>query len=641
MYLSFKIHLLRRIFSTAGAALLAIALASCIHPDTITARAVLDSDKHAGFELTLLHVNDHHSHLDETRVPLSMDTGGGRRERIFVTAGGFARVTSAMRALSDQTAGPTIKIHAGDAITGDLYYSLTHGQADADLMNTVCFDTFTLGNHEFDYGDAGLKTFLDHLRSDNCQTQILSANVSFGPDSPLRESLSAGYVKPSMVLERNGRRIGLVGITVADKTQNASRPDPGTTFLDEATAAQEQIDALTRQGVDIVVLQTHYGYQNDLELAQRLRGVDVIIGGDSHTLLGPDRLKRFGLSPKGPYPTRTTDADGNPVCVAQAGHYSFVVGELKLSFDEDGRLVQCSGTPHILIGNDFARDRGQVNALDPDELDAVMNDVANSRSLRITTPDPVALQVLAPYQQQKVEFGSTVIAQVAQTLCARRIPGRLGQHTGAGHDQECKNRPGLEHGGDAQQIVAQAFLEQATKYFDADLALINAGGVRIDLSAGPLVVKDVHTLLPFKNTLVQLKIPGSTLRAALENAVQAALGPGRNTGAYPYAAGMRWVVDATRPGEARISQIEVADASGRYAPLDPDHVYSVATIDFIADGKDHYTPFSGLTKQQRVEVGLDATQLFLDYARELADSGRSLKPLPVSLYSTQGFLESP
>lgn len=640
MHLIHKAASLSRILTRFSSLILVMSLASCTDSTLHLANTPLDSNANQGFSLTLLHINDHHSHLDETIVPLMMDTGQGSRERVFVSAGGFPRVTSAMHALADQATGAVIKIHAGDAITGDLYYSLSNGRADAELMNTVCFDTFTLGNHEFDYGDTGLKKFLDYLRAGECQTRVLSANVRFSPDSALRSDTPSAYVQPSTILERNGRRIGLVGITVANKTKNASRPDPGTAFLNEAKSAQEQIDALLRQRVNIVILQTHHGYRNDLELAQQLRGVDVIIGGDSHTLLGPDRLRKFGLSPTGPYPTHTTDADGNPVCIAQAGHYSLVVGELNLTFDEAGQLLSCRGTPHILIGNDFTRDQTRVEALNPAEREAVMREVTETRLFHITTPDPAASQLLAPYQRQKAEFGSAVVAQVANTLCARRVPGRLGLQSGASQSPECNhNQRIIQHGGDAQQFVAQALLEQANQYFHADLALINAGGVRIDMAPGPLLVKDVYSLLPFNNTLVQLKIPGSTLRAALKSALQAALGSGRHTGAYPYAAGMRWTVDATRPDVAVVSEIEIVDTNGRYVPIDPDRLYSVATIDFIADGKDHYTPFMDLPPEQRIDVGLDVTQLFLEHVRELADSGRVIKPLPGALYSTQRFLE--
>src|SRR5690606_27428685 len=137
------------------------------------------------YRLTLLHINDHHSHLDESTVPLMLDTGRGQRERLQVSIGGFARVATAMKELAAQSDGAIIKIHAGDAVTGDLYYSLTDGQADADMMNSVCFDAMAVGNHEFDHGDAALKRFIDRLPSATCHTPVLSANVRFGPDSAL------------------------------------------------------------------------------------------------------------------------------------------------------------------------------------------------------------------------------------------------------------------------------------------------------------------------------------------------------------------------------------------------------------------------------------------------------------------------
>ncbi|MBT8240542.1 MAG: metallophosphoesterase, partial [Acidimicrobiia bacterium] len=122
--------------------------------------------------LNILHINDHHSHLEVDGIGL--DLVGGETDVDF---GGFARVVTKFKELEDQleTEGDNVvKIHAGDAITGTLFYSLFKGEPDAALMNEICFDAFALGNHEFDDGDTGLADFLDFLSADpDCQTPVL------------------------------------------------------------------------------------------------------------------------------------------------------------------------------------------------------------------------------------------------------------------------------------------------------------------------------------------------------------------------------------------------------------------------------------------------------------------------------------
>ena len=109
-------------------------------------------------QITILHINDHHSHLRaDKRMGIKID---GKSTRTI--SGGFPAVVSMFKNLSNGKDN-VIKLHAGDAITGDLYYTLFKGEADAKLMNEVCFDAFTVGNHEFDDGDTGLARFLDFL----------------------------------------------------------------------------------------------------------------------------------------------------------------------------------------------------------------------------------------------------------------------------------------------------------------------------------------------------------------------------------------------------------------------------------------------------------------------------------------------
>jgi 5'-nucleotidase len=589
-------------------------------------------------ELTLLHINDHHSHLDAENITLQLQTGS-RREAVTVEGGGFARVVTAFKELAQQSPN-VINIHSGDASTGDLYFTLTEGKADATLMNTLCFDTFTLGNHEFDNGDAGIKRLMGFLHDGSCTTPMLSANVRFGPSSPLYGAQPPEAILPSVVLERSGQKIGIIGLTVAGKTKHSSRPNPDTTFIDEAEAAQTEIDRLQAQGVNKIILATHIGYRADQNLVKKLRGVDVVVGGDSHSLLGPDTLKAYAISPEGPYPTRTTDRDGKPVCIVQAWQYGAVVGELRVGFDGQGEVRHCEGTPWVLIGDRFQR--ADESPLSKTELAAVRADIEAGRVLRIVEPDPTAASLLAPYRQEKEAMGATVVATAPENLCLRRVPGQRRDTSRSTLGDVCNQNARVnDHGGDIQQLVAEAFLHQGKTYFGADLSIQNGGGVRVDLPQGTVTVKDVYTVLPFKNTLVQLNATGAEVKAALEDAVEGVVGPSLNTGCYPYTGGLRWRLDLNKPKGSRLSHLEIRTPDGTYQPFDLGKTYKVATTSFLADGNDSFTALKNITGARRMDVGLDYAEAFLRYIEQLPGIAKVLSPLPLASYSTQRFTDTP
>ena len=110
-----------------------------------------NDNKSEPLELTVLHINDHHSTLDSKSRTLQLKAGGAAPVAVAVDAGGFSRVTAAIQEL-EKSSKNVLKLHAGDAQTGTLYFNRAgaNGEADAAMMNTVCFDAFTLGNHEFD-----------------------------------------------------------------------------------------------------------------------------------------------------------------------------------------------------------------------------------------------------------------------------------------------------------------------------------------------------------------------------------------------------------------------------------------------------------------------------------------------------------
>ena len=593
-------------------------------------------------ELTILHINDHHSTLEAKSKTLKLSAGGASAVDVAVDAAGFPRVTAAISELAAQSTN-VLKLHAGDALTGTLYFNRAgaNGEADAALMNTVCFDAFTLGNHEFDKGDSGLKGFIDLLRKGTCKTPVLSANVQFGANSALNASRAPGYVSPSTVVERGGQKIGIVGLTIAQKTKASSSPDADTNFEDETTAAQREIDRLRNQGINKIIVMSHVGYEYDLQIAPKLSGVDVVVGADSHTLLGPVGLTTTGVgTPGGAYPTQLTDKDGKPVCVVQAWEYAQVVGELKVSFDAQGNVSQCKGTPHVLIGDNFTI--GGKAATDAEKT-ALKASAAATGFLRVTQPSASTAAVLQPFKDKVAVFNQTQAAVVPQELCSRRVPGGVGSVDYSRSSAACNAEGSVSlRGGDMQQLVAQAYLEVANaQYGGADISLQSGGGVRIPLQ-GTVTAAQIIQVLPFGNMLFRLDVTGQEVKGMLEDGLEATFGTGGSTGPYPYTGGLRFDVNAKATKGARASNIEVRNpTTGVWAAIDLAKTYKLFVLSFNATGGDGYKTLAAVPAARRLDIGvLDADVFFSYIDKQVKDAATGLPPLkrlPVELYSTKSF----
>lgn len=587
-------------------------VADAAQPDTAVAKPVA---------VTIAHVNDVHSNLAPTTTALTFDGIA-----TTVQIGGFGRVKAAVDQIAAQNPN-TLKLHAGDALVGTLYYTLFQGKADAELMNTICFDALAVGNHEFDDGDAGLKRFSDDLHAGNCKTPVLSANVTPQLGTPLAPQSTTDYIKPFVIKEIGGEKIGIVGLTVVGKTEGSSRPLPTTAFANEVTSAQKAIDQLKAQGVKRVVLLSHVGYAFDQQIAPQLTDVDVIVGGDSHTLLGD--FSGYGVPKVGNYPTLLKNKDGSTVCVAQAWEYGKAVGELQVNFAADQTVQSCSGAPHLLLGDTFTRKGadGKTYTVAGAELDTLKATIAKDPQLLMIAPDATAESVLKVYKDQISQLETQVIGASAQYLCHVRIPGDASKATG------CPDAT-RAHGSDIANIVAQAFLTQS---LTSDIAIQNAGGVRIDVPAGDVTIKTAYTLLPFANTLTELTMTGAEINAVLEDALGYALMTGGSTGAYPYAAGLRWDVNVSKPKGQRFSNLQVkSKTASAWTALDPAATYKVVSNSYTAQGKDGYLTFKTVTDSGRaLDTYLDYAQSFVDYVKQVG----TLNKLPVSDYSTQNFYD--
>lgn len=215
--------------------------------------------------LVVLHTNDTHSQI-EPYVSKEIRSGGV-----------LARMEY-LKSVRD-TAGCTLLLDAGDFSQGSPYFNVFKGVAEIELMNMMRYDVVTLGNHEFDFGCKALGK-----RLKKADFQVVCANYQF-KDRNLKK-----IVKPYVILEKCGYRIGVFGLTVNMEGLVFPETLKEVTYLSPIEKANEVVQILKNEKhCDFVICLSHLGYDtenlNDQTLADQVVGIDLIIGGHTHTTL--------------------------------------------------------------------------------------------------------------------------------------------------------------------------------------------------------------------------------------------------------------------------------------------------------------------------------------------------------------------
>lgn len=524
--------------------------------------------------LTVIHMNDHHSHLEpDTEVTVKI---GGKPTKLKL--GGMAEATSVIKEMKKTSKNPIV-LHAGDAMTGTLYFTLFEGVADAEIMNAMKFDAFTLGNHEFDAGNEGLKKFLSHLK-----VPVISYNVR-----PDKGSILEGFWKGYIIKEIDGEKVGIIGLDVVKKTVESSSPGKDIKFIDEVQASQQAADELKALGINKVILLSHGGAEKNLEIAEKVTGIDIIITGDSHYLFANEKLKEMGFPYKYEYPTVIKSPNGEPVLVAEGWEYAKFVGNLEVTFTEDGIIKEYKKNPKILVSPDssFERRKADNSKYKPtgEEREAILNEIKNTDWLVLTTPDKEISELLTKYKKEKDEKAKEIIGTIVGDIMpggsGNRIPGAKGSNP---------------KGSVATRFVAETMLAQmANAKKKLDFTVQNSGGVRADVMPGQVSYNDAYTFLPFGNTLYQLEITGAETKLMLEQALQFALVDG-STGAFPYGAGIRYEAVEDAPFGQRVKKVEILNnKTNKWELLDLNKMYVMGTNAYIAGGKDGYKILGEIT----------------------------------------------
>ena len=333
-------------------------------------------------------------------------------------------------------------------------------------------------------------------------------------------------------------------------TPETASPGPSVIFQDDMESLKAGVQALEDEGVDKIIALTHVGYPRDLEFAAGVPGLDAIIGGHSHTLLGDME------GAAGPYPTRAKGSDGAEVPVATAYAYGKYLGELKLTFDDTGRLSAAEGAPILL------------DASQPED---------KALAARVT-------EMARPLD----ELRQKQVAEIAVPLGADRTDCRA---------RECV----------MGSVVADAMLARVAAQ-GIDIAIQNGGGLRASIDAGPVTMGEVYDVLPFQNSLSTFRARGSTVLAALENgASQIEEGAGR----FAQVAGLRYALDPAAPAGSRISDVQVKAAEG-WAPIDPEASYGIVTNNYLRGGGDGYAMFA-TEATDAYDFGPDLAEVLADH----------------------------
>ncbi len=564
--------------SLLAAALLSILAAWAGVPAAAQARAGGADRAAEAFTLTLLHVGDTHSKLDPVETRLTV---GG--VAAVAELGGFALLASAVRAARASEEN-TLFLHAGDMFQGSLYFTRYQGEADTDFWNLMGLDAATLGNHEFDRGPAILRSSL----LERARFAVVACNVD------AREALGAdaSRIRPFVALRAGGEEVGVVGLTTTE-TPYISSPGGAVRFRGAEASVQAAVDALRSRGVDKIVLLSHQGYEQDLKLARRLSGIDVIIGGHSHTLLGD--FRGVGLRSWGPYPAVTADRDGGRVLIAHAWEGGKVLGVLRVAFDESGAVIGHSGSPRVVVGRSTVvvppgaqQEAGRAAA------EALLRRLAAEPAVALVEADPEGARRLAAYAEGIAELREEIVAEAAEEM-------QRGRNRGPG------------------PWVADSMAWKT----GAQIALNNPGGVRTGIAEGPLSVAEVYELLPFGNTLVTVPLSGADVVKALEEAVGYQVsrhGPDLRA-PYVYVSGIRFLIDLRRRSGERIRDVRVKGADGAYRPIAAAEEYRVVVNSFMAAGGDRSDTLEAA--EGKYDTGFGDAEAFLEYVRgrRLADMG--------------------
>lgn len=554
------------------------------------------------YSLYLAHINDTHSHFEPTPLNITLPLkNSDQPAQVTIPVGGYAMIASALSAqrdLATQQNIPSLFLHAGDSFQGSLYFSCFKGEANSTLLNKLMPDAMTIGNHEFDLGNTPLSKFIA-----NTQFPILAGNMDLQYENvnkpyPLSAHKhlfhfdNARNIAQYLLKPLEDKQLAIVGITL-DMMDKIGCPDNDCHFLNAIETTKNTVNHLKKIGIDHIIILSHLGYQGDLELAQAVDNISVIVGGHSHTLTGD-------FSPLNIPSTESDEHFINNTLVIQAGKHAESMGLSLLTFDEQGKVIKQSGGVKLLVSEDWVTD-ANVQTLSDDELALCKEYMTNSDLFECVTPCPEVSELInKDYRPQIKKMHENVLTTLSKNYHHVRLPNE-----------------DYPTGSEIAPLVSESFYQCAKKHYPTDFGLHNAGGVRVSLQQGDLTQADVcGRLLPFEIQIICYQVSGKDLRQALEGGINNATNNGvigTGDGSYPYCYGLNFSYDADKPIGQRLEDFKIL-TNGIWIDVDLDKQYTGVSSAYTIAGKEGYEALLNSTNHRDLPYSMsDAFTVYLKH----------------------------
>lgn len=505
--------------------------------------------------LTFVSVNDMHGHIFPYEVSVRID---GEKQKVEV--GGISRFATVVMEEELANPGNLFVANMGDINEGPLYYFF-HGEAETTGLNQAGVEIATLGNHEFDLGEA---IALEAMSKANYPFVVSNLTPKEGE---LSEQMLATY---TMTAE-NGVKVGFFGLLPGELhsvTGGAGRFDVNANYPE---VAQEMVKTLRDQGCHVVVALTHIGYGEDLRMAEHVAGIDLILGGHSHTAVQDKVLI------EGP--------EGWKTLVTQAGSMTRYAGVTRLVLEE--------------------------NKVNPEKSSWELRELVAS-----IPQDPRVVEALLPFQEKIEEelgkpFSTLTVDADARKAVVRAQESALGNALADALRWKAKSRIAVLNGGGIRgdKVYPAGDLSYRTLY---EMFPYGNTMVMVDLKGS-----DIREIL---------EISASALIGPDDDYDSALRTP---TGGFLQISGLKVVYDVAaepalidndsvlqRPGKRLISA-EVLQEDGTWLPLKDDEVYSVATMNWTSGGGDKYYVFGERKKEgEEYDSRVMDVEVIAEYVRE-------------------------